>query len=474
MQDRPGVLGWFARHPKTSVSLCFLFVAVLTVFGLDQKANRSLAGRIAALRAKGEPTTVEDLIARQPTIPDNENMTLALAPHGRALSNFKYPDEKDKQLPIIGTTRSPVSGEHLPQAQLDASRWYLEQVKNEIAGIREALKLDRGFMKVNWTKPMMGTLLPELTQLRLICKVLNLEALIMADRGDSDAAADVLVDAFSVSKALNGGEFLICGLVQIAIDASGMDTTERSINLCSFSEPALAKLQAAIRRREAAVNLRAMFEAERVLFLDSIAWVRGGGSLGNLVTPAVPLGPWQYIPVLPALDAGMGLDLYAEFVDAVRKPDTGTINALQAIESRVAALPAYCVMTRIIIPSFSRCAVLWVRSTGQNRSLQAAIAAERHRIATSRWPDSLQELVPRYLDAVPLDPIDGKQIRYAKIPEGIKTWTICDDVNNQDNGGDVRRIEPHTPGKKPMDYGWVILNPDLRGKMTTTQPAKAN
>ncbi|HEX5270128.1 MAG TPA: hypothetical protein VFW33_06575 [Gemmataceae bacterium] len=47
------------------------------------------------------------------------------------------------------------------------------------------------------------------------------------------------------------------------------------------------------------------------------------------------------------------------------------------------------------------------------RCAAAAVAAERYRLATGRWPDDLAALVPKYLGAVPADPFDGKPLGYA-------------------------------------------------------------
>ena len=90
-------------------------------------------------------------------------------------------------------------------------------------------------------------------------------------------------------------------------------------------------------------------------------------------------------------------------------------------------------------------------------------------MAKGKWPETLDDLVPAFLDAVPADPIDGKPIRYTRIPEGIKTWTISGDDHDEDNGGDVQRLEPKGSQYRCKDFGWVILNPELRGRAATTQ-----
>ncbi|MBI4583937.1 MAG: hypothetical protein HY717_07935 [Planctomycetes bacterium] len=45
-------------------------------------------------------------------------------------------------------------------------------------------------------------------------------------------------------------------------------------------------------------------------------------------------------------------------------------------------------------------------------ALQAELALRCHRLARGRLPESLEALVPEYLPAVPLDPYDGKPLKY--------------------------------------------------------------
>src|SRR5262245_52643943 len=52
------------------------------------------------------------------------------------------------------------------------------------------------------------------------------------------------------------------------------------------------------------------------------------------------------------------------------------------------------------------------------RCARVALAAERYRRKYGDWPPSLTDLVPHYLPAVPLDPFDGKPLRYRQTDRG--------------------------------------------------------
>jgi len=71
---------------------------------------------------------------------------------------------------------------------------------------------------------------------------------------------------------------------------------------------------------------------------------------------------------------------------------------------------------------------------GRLHIIHAVLAIERYRLAaTNRLPDSLAALVPSLLDSVPLDPFDGKPVRYKKLIKGYMIYSIGPDL--QDDGG---------------------------------------
>ena len=52
-----------------------------------------------------------------------------------------------------------------------------------------------------------------------------------------------------------------------------------------------------------------------------------------------------------------------------------------------------------------------IRSVTDLNLARVAVAAERFRLASGRWPESLAELAPAYIDAIPGDLYDGGPLR---------------------------------------------------------------
>jgi hypothetical protein len=84
----------------------------------------------------------------------------------------------------------------------------------------------------------------------------------------------------------------------------------------------------------------------------------------------------------------------------------------------------------------------------QQRLLQTAIALERHRLKQGEYPMALTALVPAFLPAVPLDPMDHQPLRYRLSSDGdYVLYSIG--VDGKDDGGDGRFVKEQGGGK-----GW--------------------
>ncbi len=83
------------------------------------------------------------------------------------------------------------------------------------------------------------------------------------------------------------------------------------------------------------------------------------------------------------------------------------------------------------------------------RCLIVLVALERYRQAKGVWPATLDELVPGLLKAVPLDPNDGKPLRYKKLSDGVVVYSVGRD--KVDDGGIIHGMKPNASGRR--DWG---------------------
>ena len=92
--------------------------------------------------------------------------------------------------------------------------------------------------------------------------------------------------------------------------------------------------------------------------------------------------------------------------------------------------------------SYRRSASAVANSLALGRSADAAIGVSRYQRATGSLPDSLNELVPAYLAAVPIDPFTGREVRYSKSSDRFVVYSVGPD---RKDGRGTEVTEPSWP-----------------------------
>ncbi len=88
-----------------------------------------------------------------------------------------------------------------------------------------------------------------------------------------------------------------------------------------------------------------------------------------------------------------------------------------------------------------------------------AVAMERFRLANQRWPEKLQELTPKYLGTIPLDPFDGLPLRMVGKDSARIIYSIG--PNSTDEGG---KLSSKFGGRRQdlADLGFILHDPSQR------------
>jgi hypothetical protein len=95
------------------------------------------------------------------------------------------------------------------------------------------------------------------------------------------------------------------------------------------------------------------------------------------------------------------------------------------------------------------------------RCAAVGMALERYRLASAKhqWPETLDDLVAqKYLTKVPIDPFDGKPLRYQRTKEGVVVYSVGPDGKEGKPGS--RRFER----RDDADLSFRLWNVELRHK----------
>ncbi len=116
------------------------------------------------------------------------------------------------------------------------------------------------------------------------------------------------------------------------------------------------------------------------------------------------------------------LALATEWVRIAALPPHERAPLFKALEAKSRS-PDAPLVALLLLPALSKMEDAARRADGNLRCLIAALAVERYRRKHDRWPDTLEQLVPEFLPAVPLDPEDGKPLRFHRRPDRVVVYS---------------------------------------------------
>ena len=145
-----------------------------------------------------------------------------------------------------------------------------------------------------------------------------------------------------------------------------------------------------------------------------------------------------------------------------QKTNLSLFDLPKSIDSRTVVLSPFeleeflhrTLLARIVLPAITP----YDTAVGRHEALQAALvislALQWYYHEHKTFPETLQPLVGRYLEEIPLDPFGkpGDRMHYRSDGNNATVWSIGDD--GIDNGGDVAGKSP-----RPQDIGYKVVAP---------------
>ncbi len=285
-----------------------------------------------------------------------------------------------------------------------------------------------------------------LGQARECARRLELLALLAAEEGQTGKAADALDASFALADSLPDKPFLIAQLVRFACLSLSVDGMERTMNRTQFA-PAQRKVLAA--RLVAAERPDAIWRcvvSERCARdVSMMSEDKGWEEVMSLMPNG---GVLLRAPVVRANARLMNLSALGRLIGPTRVPVEQRTESMSRlvqefeVECEEAAggdpdlVETYKLFAGL---EFQRVVLEELKIIARLRAARTALAIEGFREAQKRLPESLAELVPKCIEAVPLDPFDGKPLRFKKLEKGYVVYSIGQD--GADQGGADRGDE---------------------------------
>jgi hypothetical protein len=436
---------------RVLIVLLLIVIAAFVLFRLSVRAK--LQARIDAIRAAGYPATCAELNDWY-TIPDSvENGAYWITD---AFSYYYELTDREelKLMPIVGRAELPPRTEALSETTKNL-------LAQHIADNQQALELlHKGAAAEYFRYPVdfsagLGTLMPYLNQLKKGAKLLNLEAVLYAEKGKPQLATDSVISSFGIAHSLTKEPMLVSQLVRIASETLTVSALEHIVNRTELADEQLAEITEYMYNAEDPSAMSRGYVGERCTVLS--VFKKPTSLSAEILGADVP--PVPVLELYKALGlADMDAVTYIDHMDGYHKttqlPAHLRQKAADAIDANVSEVCRIRILLRIIMPALAGVTKVDLRNMAQLRTAITALAIQRCRLATSRLPDSLAELVPTYLDAVPKDPFDGNDLRYKKLETGFVVYSIGED--RSDDGG-KERPPTRERGSEAVNYDVTFI-----------------
>lgn len=320
-----------------------------------------------------------------------------------------------------------------------------------------------------------NTLLPHLGMQKQMANLFRIRATAKLAVGDRDGAEQDLQTVLMIGDRWREEPTLIGYLVRIAIEGMACETFWQGAVEHAWTEPQLARFQerfGGMLQRDALVySLRGerLFGATTfdLLLQDRAKFLSAFEGMTEDVSTA-------YIRWMPAGWIRQNQAVHSRYLDRLIS-EVQSVEPSRCVTMRVVAsgldtstsggregFRPYTVLSDLMIPSLVNVVKRSDRMVAISRLAETVCALERYRLGAGEYPKTLGELVPRYCTAVPLDPVDGKPLRYSPDTEGgFKLYSVG--LNGKDdNGISQTRI---SEGADLLDWVWPPAKPTMERRL---------
>lgn len=344
---------------------------------------------------------------------------------------------------------------------------------------------------------MIGMMLPSIMQYREIARGLNIRAMGRIASSDLDGAWSDLQSMQRIARLTGQGPTLIEGLVAIAIDSIAFQGATHILNSPKLTREQTAKFLADLKALPPMPLMADKIDVgERFMGLDAVTMLARHGHRKGLFktlqiiqalsfvielkgsTYVVAQNPIEEM-IARTIDWNVTLKLlngwYDKLVLAAREPNFEKRKArFQAIQDDIGRLRADATDTKqllkllltagprkamgekigeilvaLLIPAVDAARAAEDRATASSAVMQLGFALELYRRDNGSPPKSLEDLTPRYVKSIPLDPLSGDKLKYVVKDGGFTIYSVG--RNGTDDGGRSQEDAEHQTPRPEWD-----------------------
>jgi hypothetical protein len=289
---------------------------------------------------------------------------------------------------------------------------------------------------------------PQLLNMEKMVRLLCVEAAIHAENGDNQASVKSLICGLNIADFLFDVPFSIWQIGRMAYLERNIETLEHIINSIDFTDEQLAQLSKAIADKQRISGISYGLSGELCSAISRFEVFKGFNFLTNAnmsLSERLFYSVYRSVGLIES-DGIIYLDITSKFIEAGKLPFEKRLEAAKQIQTEIDNISGIHMVLKTTVPNHTEYLSRELSNISELRAAQAALAVQRYRLKNGKLPESLSNLVPEFLESVPLDPFDGKELRYKKLDSGFVVYSIDKDLiddGGQEEPKDKNQKVPH-------------------------------
>jgi hypothetical protein len=417
-----------------------LLASLAAVLWLLPSTPSKIQARIDALKKAGYPVTAQDLAKMYPALPDDQNSVVI---YQKAFARQASLPVNVNGWPVVSPSTYPFSTQPVPPEMKPGIARYVNRNENTLALLHQAAGIQNGYYDNGFKNGFSNIARMPFEEIRQSAQLLALATILRAEDRQPAAATELLLDSFGLPRSLEHDPQMGSVMMRDTIVRLNCSDLELTLNKTPLSEDELRSLAAAFHEAEPADGLKQALIYVRCQGI----WLRDQimaspfkhpnetlkAKLNDLYFRAVYYRPGDFI---------FYLDLMDGYVAALDLPYPARIQKARQLFSKATQSPESTrALGTLLLVNWEKSFLMDATTRAELFLSETALAIERYQLANhGQLPETLPELVPACLPAVPTDPFNGRPICYQKLTGGYRIYSVGED--GVDNGG--RKWNPDT------------------------------
>jgi hypothetical protein len=310
----------------------------------------------------------------------------------------------------------------------------------------------------------MSLLLIYLREIKSFSSVVQLRVLAELANGQTTQAVEDIQLLLRLTRALRQEPFLISHLVSLANLSLVLQPIYEGLARGQWSDAQLAELEKGLAAQDCLADFQKAMRDERAYAIETTENERRTGEYRSLEyvsgtnvmhVASLRLMPSAFFYQSELAYARVCQDFCLPLVDLkTRMASPGNARRIETeADEQKKHFNPYKVLALMNYPSISHSVENFARNQSYDDLAEVACALERYHLAHGVYPETLDLLVPQFIDPLPHDVIDGQPLRYHRTDDG-KFMLYSIGWNEKDDGGKVVSTKSGAVEPKKGDWVW--------------------